>query len=509
MNITVKNAATDSYGYDALVRFISERELKQLAEGNGTLLVEEKLDQELLRSTKQGLFKTSAGQTIIIPTLGLIEAGYVIYAAASKQSEAEDWRLAGAAVAKAAKSIKAKRLEIAIDGEMDGSSESVGCSHISQSLTEGLLLAIHTREADKKEADPRFALEAVQFTPQWTGETDPAWYNNQQFEEGISVGQILYEAVAFSRDLVNLPGNVLTPEKLAMEAEQLASEYELDIEVLDEWEIAEQGMGGLLGVGQGSANPPRMIVIHYNGNPDSSHKWGLVGKGITFDTGGISLKTAAGMEEMISDMGGAATVLGAVKAAAALKYPVNIVAVIPSAENMPSDRALKPGDVLKTLSGLTVEVVNTDAEGRLVLADGITAAIQRGASRIIDVATLTGAVLVALGTAATGAITNDDSFVAEVIKASKETGEKIWPLPSFPEYQKQIKSDAADLKNSGGRHAGTITAGLFLGHFAKDVPWVHLDIAGTAFLDSARGWEPKGATGVMVRTLARLLSKQN
>ena len=225
-----------------------------------------------------------------------------------------------------------------------------------------------------------------------------------------------------------MPGNKLTPEMLAEEAERLANTYNLDCEIIDEWTAAEQGMGGLLGVGQGSVNPPRMVVIHYEGAPESEETWGIIGKGITFDTGGISLKKPLGMEEMISDMGGAAAVLGAVRIIGELKPKVNIIAVIPTAENMPSDRAIKPGDVLKMMNGTTVEVVNTDAEGRLVLADGLTTAIRRGATKLVDVATLTGAVMVALGDVATGAVTNDEVLQQEVILASKRAGERIWPL---------------------------------------------------------------------------------
>jgi leucyl aminopeptidase len=249
-----------------------------------------------------------------------------------------------------------------------------------------------------------------------------------------------------------------------------------------------------------------MIVLHYKGAPDQEEAWGLIGKGITFDTGGISLKKGPGMEDMISDMGGAAAVLGAMRIIGELKPEVNIIAVIPTAENMPSAQAFKPGDVIKMMNGLTVEIVNTDAEGRLVLADGLTTAIRRGATQLVDVATLTGAVLVALGTEATGAVTNNEALMQQLQQAAVRSGERVWQMPTYPEYKKQLRSDAADLKNSGGRYAGTITGGLFIGAFAEDLPWVHLDIAGTAYLDKSRGIEPKGATGVMVRTLVELVT---
>lgn len=329
------------------------------------------------------------------------------------------------------------------------------------------------------------------------------------WEQGIVRGQIIADGVGYARDLTNLPGNDLTPERLAFHAEELANTHDLEIEVIDEWTATEQGMGGLLAVGQGSINPPRMIVIHYKGAPESSETWGLIGKGITFDTGGISLKKAPGMEEMISDMGGAAAVLGAVKAIAELKAQVNLIAVIPTAENMPSDRAYKPGDVIRTMSGYTVEVVNTDAEGRIVLADGLTTAIRRGATKLVDVATLTGAVMITLGYEATGAVTNNDQLMSEVIQASEKSGEQVWPLPTYPAFKKALKSDAADLKNAGSSYGGASIGGLFIGHFAEDLPWVHLDIGGTAWIESSRGWEPKGATGVMVRTLVELTRNAN
>ncbi|MDF2835017.1 MAG: Leucyl aminopeptidase, partial [Paenibacillus sp.] len=376
-----------------------------------------------------------------------------------------------------------------------------GAAAVAQAITEGLLLALHDRQPLKREAAHRFSLKHVDLVSEGTA----ALGKPEEWEAGIARGRIVAESVAYARDLTNLPGNDLTPERLAFHAEELASEFDLEIEVIDEWTAAEQGMGALLAVGQGSVNPPRMIVIHYNGAPDDKETWGIVGKGVTFDTGGISLKRAPGMEEMISDMGGAAAVLGAVKAIAGLKAEVNFVAVIPAAENMPSDRSFKPGDVLRTMSGYTVEVVNTDAEGRLVLADGVTTAIRRGATKLIDVATLTGAIMVALGFEATGAITNNEALMEEVKAASRLTGERVWEMPAYPEFRRALNSDAADLKNGGVKYGAASAAGLFIGHFVEGLPWVHLDIGGSAWLERPRGWEPKGATGVMVRTLVELL----
>ena len=449
-----------------------------------------------------GLFKGEAGSAQTIPTLGTMNAGFVVLAGIGDRSE-DALRQAGAAAAKALRQIKAEAACVLVGPEIfagGGSGPEVpeAVRRRAQALAEGFLLGAAVREPQRREKPAETKLR-VTFAP--AGE--PAGPEAEEaFRSGMDRGRMFGEAVAYARRLTNLPGNMLTPEMLALEAEALAQEYELDIEVIDEWTAAEMEMGGLLGVGQGSANPPRMIVLHYEGDPDSKEKLGLIGKGITFDTGGISLKRADGMDEMISDMAGAAAVLGAMRVIGGAKPKINVVAVIPAAENMPSGQALKPGDVLKTMSGRTVEVVNTDAEGRLVLADGLTTAIRRGATRLIDVATLTGAVMIVLGDVATGAVTNDEAFLAELLEASRATGERIWQLPSWPEYRKLLESDAADLKNHGGRYAGTITGGLFIGEFADGLPWIHLDIGGTAWLFKDRGWEPKGATGVMTRTLA-------
>lgn len=329
-------------------------------------------------------------------------------------------------------------------------------------------------------------------------------------DKAIAEAIIFSDATNYARDLTNMPSNKLTPSTLADEAMKLAGMGSMICHVLGETEIQTLGMGGLSAVGQGSAHAPQMIVLNYQGSTQSDTVYGLVGKGITFDTGGISLKKADGMEEMISDMGGAAVVLGVMQALVRLKLELNVIAVIPAAENMPSGTAYKPGDIITTMSGRTIEVLNTDAEGRIVLADAMTYARQLGATKLIDVATLTGAVLVALGDVATAAITNNDAFLGRFLKAADRSGERVWQLPVYPEFKEMLKSSVADLKNStGSRLAGTITAGLFIGTFADDIPWIHLDTGGTAWLWKARGMDPQGATGAMVRTLLHYLNDPN
>ncbi|GGG04432.1 leucyl aminopeptidase [Paenibacillus abyssi] len=490
---------------DLIIVFVSKEDMA--ASGGERQWVHQQVDVALRGYYAKSVFKAKPQEIQLIPTLGLIAASHVAFIGVdSAPLSAGRLRDAAAAAAKAAVRVKAQHVDIQLRHDIVIGATGCEPKQAAQALTEGFLLGLYHRKPSKREEEARHEVSAVTWIPEDTLNAAESEALQEEWSAGIQRGVRFAEATAFARDLTNLPGNRLTPEALAEEAEKLAARLNMDCEIIDEWTAAEQGMGGLLGVGLGSANPPRMIVLHYQGAPDNDEVWGLVGKGITFDTGGISLKKADGMEEMISDMGGAAAVLGAMQIIGELKPAVNVVAVIPAAENMPSDRALKPGDVITTMSGRTIEIVNTDAEGRLVLADGLTTAIRRGATKLIDVATLTGAVMVALGDLITGAVTNDETLMQRVVQAGYRAGERIWPLPSDPYYRKQLNSDAADMKNSGGRYAGTITGGLFIGVFAEEKPWVHLDIGGTAFLNKERGWEPKGATGVMVRTLAELLT---
>jgi leucyl aminopeptidase len=318
-------------------------------------------------------------------------------------------------------------------------------------------------------------------------------------------GRITGEAVNGARLLINEPANRLTPTGLAEKGAELARVPGIAAEILDEARIRDLNMGLLLGVARGSAEPPRVLVLRYEptGLPPGP-TLGLVGKGITFDTGGLSLKAADGMERMKDDMAGGATVIAAVRAAALQQVPLRIMAVVPATENMPGGRATKPGDVLTSAAGLTVEVNNTDAEGRLVLGDALWYARRLGATHLIDVATLTGAVVVALGKLTTGLFGTPQPWVDHIREAAGRSGEKIWPMPLFEEYKDALKSEMADLINSPGRPAGSITAATFLKEFAGSGPWAHLDIAGTAWAEETKPWQPKGATGAMIRTLVEV-----
>lgn len=327
---------------------------------------------------------------------------------------------------------------------------------------------------------------------------------------GVSRGKMVGESVNFTRDLANEPGASLTPSDMAERARAMANEFGLSIDVLDEARMQQEGMGSLLSVSRGSEEPAKLIVVKYTpagGNLDGNELLAFVGKGITFDSGGISLKPGESMELMKYDMTGGATVLGAMRAIAQLKPGLPVLGVVPCSENLPSGKATKPGDVVTAMTGKTIEVINTDAEGRLILADAIAYAKKLGATKVIDMATLTGAVSIALGDVNTAVLGTDQALIDEIIAAGKEVGEKFWQLPLDKEYSKQIKSDIADIKNVGGRKAGTITAAAFLKEFAEGLSWAHLDIAGTAWGDEAKPYRSKGPTGIAVRTLLNIVRR--
>ena len=325
-----------------------------------------------------------------------------------------------------------------------------------------------------------------------------------------SRGRKLVTAVATSRDLISQPSNTATPSYLAGKARELAKSFGMTCKILNTRDMEKLGMGSLLGVSKGSEEPPAFIILEHHGGIKNDPPVVIVGKGITFDTGGISLKPPANMDEMKMDMSGGSVALGTLSAAAALKIPLNIVGLIPASENMPSGTAIKPGDILKSMSGKTIEVLNTDAEGRLILADALTYAARYKPKAVIDLATLTGAVIVALGHEAAAVVGNNDELAMCLQQCGEVTGEKLWPLPMWPEHEKAMESDIADLKNiaSPGFGAGTITGGAFLKAFVGEFPWCHLDIAGTSWSGKDKPYTPKGASGFGVRLLIRFLEQE-
>ena len=369
-------------------------------------------------------------------------------------------------------------------------------ARVTQVLAEGVVIGNFDGASYRTTDPPRVWLEAA--TLRVSG--DAALVRG-----GLERGLVLGECTNLARELANEPGNTLTPRVFAERAAAKARGAGLGVEVIDEARIAELGMGMLLGVARGSQEPPRVVVLrHEPAGAPATPILGLIGKGITFDTGGISIKPAENMDKMKDDMSGGAAVLAAMTAIARLKAPIRCVAVVPMTENMPGGRAMKPGDVLTSAEGKTVEVLNTDAEGRLILGDALWYARRLGCTHLVDVATLTGACVVALGKTTTGLFGTPDSWVEQVRRASDRAGDRSWPMPIFDDYKELFKSEIADFANTGGRAGGAITAALFVKEFAGDLPWVHMDIAGTAWAEDAKPYQPKGATGVGVRTLAEL-----
>jgi len=365
----------------------------------------------------------------------------------------------------------------------------------AQAVTEGLTLS-EFNGGTYKTGDPPPAQ-----APIWTVVSA----GGDAVTRAIERGRLLGECSNLARGLANEPGNTLTPREFARRSEAIARESGVAVEILDERRIEELGMGLLLGVARGSSEPPRLMVLRHDppGAPQTP-VLGLVGKGITFDTGGISIKPAEGMDRMKDDMAGGAAVVCAMRAISLLKAPIRVVGIVPTTENMPGGRAVKPGDVLKSADGKTVEVLNTDAEGRLILGDGLWYARQLGATHLVDVATLTGAIVVALGKTTSGLFGTPSGWVDVLRRTAERAGDRMWPMPVFDDYRDQIKSEIADITNTGGRPAGSITAALFLKEFAGGLPWAHLDIAGTAWVEEAKPYLPKGPSGVAVRTLAEL-----
>jgi leucyl aminopeptidase len=403
---------------------------------------------------------------------------------------AETFRKVGAAIARNARSSQSIATTV-----VDVAPRSVGRSRAAQAVVEGAALAAYEfgsyKSSPKPSAIERFTVVA----------------GDRAAREGARRGARVAEAVALARDLVNEPPGTLTPTRFADIAVEVGERSGLDVTIFDEERIAAERLGGLAGVAAGSDEPARLIRMEYRPDGGGSRTVALVGKGITFDSGGLSLKTGAGMMTMKDDMGGGAAVLGAMSALRDLEVDVHVIGFIPATENMPSGKATRPGDVLRARNGKTIEVLNTDAEGRLILADGLSLAVEEQPDLIVDLATLTGAQIVALGMGIAAIMGNDDSTNDELRAAGDRAGERLWPLPLPGEYRSHIDSDIADMKNIGRTgQAGTIIAGLFLKEFVAEVPWAHLDIAGPGWSEEDEGYTRKGGTGFGVRTLLELLS---
>lgn len=464
--------------------------------GGATGAVDKALNGAISKLIEEGEIKGKLSEISILHTLGKLPARIVAVAGLGKQADfnVDKVRKVVAQACRSLRRLNCQQVATILHGAGAG---GISSEAAAQAVVEGSILGVYsfrkhiTKEPDYQDIDQLIIVER-----------DAA--RKKQVEQGCRKGKILAEAANLARDLVNEPANYMTPTDMAKVAERLAKTYDLDLTILDREQMKKMGMGALLGVAQGSEQPPKLILLSYKGDKSSNKAIGLVGKGLTFDSGGISLKPSESMHEMKGDMSGGAIVMAALSAIAQLKLKVNVTAVVPATENLPSGKALKPGDVLKAVNGKTIEVVNTDAEGRLILADALSYAVKQKLSPLIDIATLTGACHIALGDVCSGIFTNNQEFVDKVIRAGADTGERLWQLPMYEEYKEANKSEVADLKNSGGRWGGAITAAQFLSEFVGDTPWAHIDIAGTFYTDKEKGYLVKGATGVCVRTLVQL-----
>jgi leucyl aminopeptidase len=435
-------------------------------------------------------FTGKRGQSALLYGAAGVSAPRLLLVGLGKEEKftPERVRRAAATVAQRANRVGAKSAALVVPALDEGVEAT------ARAATEGASLGLYSFDRYKSQRGDDPALES--FLVRVEGEEEAA-------ARGIRVGGALAAGTALARDLANEPSNTATPEYLARTARGIAERYGMAVEVLDRAGIEAEGLSGLAAVGRSAANEPRFIVLRHAGGEDEAPVV-LVGKAVTFDSGGISIKPVGGMEDMKFDMSGGAAVLGAMDAVGTLDLPINVVALVPSTENLPAGDAFKPGDVLKMHSGKTVEILTTDAEGRLILADALSYARRFEPAAVVDCATLTGACVVALGNHASGLMGNDEGLVEEVRAAGERAGERAWPLPLFEAYTEQIRGDTADLKNSGGRPGGALTAGAFLKEFA-DYPWAHLDIAGTAYGKKGNPYTPKGATGTPARLLVEFL----
>jgi len=465
--------------------------------GGGTGAVDRALDGALRELIRTGELTGKKGEVVSLTPMGRLPVRRVLVVGLGKREDfgPEAVRYAMGEAVRALRRLKARRVATLAHGTGAGGLSPL---EAGQAIAEGALLGLYRFRKYKtvnEETDPE---ELTVLVP----EGGPV----SALEEGVQTGRVLAEAVNRCRDLVNEPPNELTPTRLAEHALALAEDGGLEARILEREECERLGMGAFLAVAQGSHQPPKFIVLTYRGAPEREERdLALLGKGITFDSGGLSLKPASAMEDMKGDMAGGASVLCALHAIARLRVPINACAIVPATENMPGGGATRPGDVVRTMDGKTVEVLNTDAEGRMALADALAYARREGYRRLVDVATLTGAIVVALGSTRIGLFASDDDLAGRLARLGEALGERMWRMPMDEDYRELIKSQVADIKNVGkGRDAGSITAAWFLREFAHDTPWAHLDIAGVFMADQDKGYQVRGATGIPVRTLVAL-----
>lgn len=460
--------------------------------------VDEALGGQISAVLNRGDFKAKEGQTLLLyPREGSFPAERVLLVGIGKQDsfDLERLRRAAATAVKYARKLGVARLST-IMHHAELVADRITPSAAGRALAEGVELGGYTfteyKSQDSNESGDGLATVEV---------LEKVELKAAELEAGVRIGTALARGQNVARTLGNLPGNVATPAYLASRAEEIGQQHGMKVTVLGPAELESEGLRAILAVSRGSVEEPRLIVLEHLKGKAGDRPLVLVGKGLTFDSGGISIKPSAGMEEMKFDMCGGAAVLGAMQAIGELQVPVNVIGIVPASENLVSGAAMKPGDIIRSHLGKTIEVVNTDAEGRLILADALSYARRFDPVAMVDAATLTGSCVMALGHHASGAFGNDESLVSEIRAAGDRVGERVWPMPMYDEYREQIKSEYADIKNSGGRWAGAITAAWFLREFVGDIPWVHLDIAGTAYGEGKLSYQVKGSTGTPTRLL--------
>ncbi len=455
------------------------------------------IDPGVERAVAAGDYKGKKDETLLVYGSGKAQRILLVGIGKTNEITRSSIRRAAAIAARRARGVGTKTISLAVTKEARG---SLGAAELAQVLIEGAAQGgWQFTELKKQPEDPKPDIESVELVIEAA--------DKEQAERGRRIGDAIAAGYLFTRNLQMLPGNVCTPSYLAEQAQKLAAAHGFKATVLDKAQIKKEGMGALLAVAQGSAEEPRFIVLEYQGGGTGA-PIALIGKGVTFDSGGISIKPAANMEDMKFDKSGATAVLGAFEVLGRLKPKINVVGLIPATENLPSGTAIKPGDVVKSHLGKTIEIINTDAEGRLILCDALSYARRFKPVAAIDAATLTGAVVIALGHHAIGMLGNDEPLLAEVRDAGERAGERCWPLPLWDDYRELLKSDVADVKNSGGRAAGTIAGAWFLREFVDGFPWVHLDIAGTAYLEGEGPSHAKGPTAIGVRLFTEFLLKR-
>jgi leucyl aminopeptidase len=499
MKITASRTSLGEISEDVLIVPVFEGETPRDPENAPALAALDHLTRGAVAAVfDDGEMTGKLGRTVLLHTAGRFSTKRLLLCGAGSPEKIEAislGRLAGAAIRTLIKNRGIRSAAFLVTRRLES-------ERFVQAIVEGALIGQVSGDLYLSKDEPAAVIETLDLVSELPDPPD--------FQRGIRFGTTMAEATNFARSLGYEPSNVMTPSELAERARDMSEREGLEFEALGEDEMKRLGMGALLSVSRGSQEPARLIIMSYEprgsgGGSDSGELIALVGKGITFDSGGISIKPAAKMEEMKYDMCGGAAVIGAMQVIARLRPNIRVIGLVPASENLPSGRAVKPGDVVRSLSGKTIEVANTDAEGRLVLSDAITYAITRGATCIVDAATLTGACVIALGEVRAAAMGTDQRLIDDLVRAGEQCGERIWPMPLDQEYGELIRSEIADVRNIGNRTAGSITAGYFLKHFAGSTPWVHLDIAGTAWTETEKPYIAKGATGFGVRLLSNFV----